>query len=367
VANFTILSSAYSGSTAALTPGTTLFADANGVLTSSIGAPRGQGAINTNPSGGVAPLTIWSSTTTQDPNDFGHSDRTLLSVQEGGAAYSAATRGPLVNLVRYHATADASTLVTTILNIATYSPASTAANQESSGIFISASGRANGLSIYKNNNFRPIGYTDESTFNAKSIEIGHDDAGTAVEVSVGYTGTKAYQTQALRLSLGGTGVGTLGTKGLLVGAGVGTNDARPAIEVGATFVNNASNTGATWSVTLAGDQYANSLLLPNAKDISAKDTVGTARAIIGMDAGNNTLFGPRTASGGSTLFYGNSVEGFRLGTAGGFKHANTSLAFFGAALVVKQTVSGAKGSNAALGSLIAALVTYGIITDTTTA
>jgi len=43
------------------------------------------------------------------------------------------------------------------------------------------------------------------------------------------------------------------------------------------------------------------------------------------------------------------------------------LSFFGAAGSTKATVSGAKGSNAALGSVIAALVAYGLITDTTTA
>lgn len=45
-----------------------------------------------------------------------------------------------------------------------------------------------------------------------------------------------------------------------------------------------------------------------------------------------------------------------------------TLGFYGLApLVTKQTVSGAKGSNAALGSLIAALVAYGLITDSTSA
>jgi hypothetical protein len=43
------------------------------------------------------------------------------------------------------------------------------------------------------------------------------------------------------------------------------------------------------------------------------------------------------------------------------------IGFFGAGGAAKQTVSGAKGSNAALGSLITALVAMGLVTDTTTA
>jgi len=46
-------------------------------------------------------------------------------------------------------------------------------------------------------------------------------------------------------------------------------------------------------------------------------------------------------------------------------NAADSVGFFGSAGVAKQTVSGLKGSNAALASLIAALVAYGIIIDTT--
>jgi hypothetical protein len=45
----------------------------------------------------------------------------------------------------------------------------------------------------------------------------------------------------------------------------------------------------------------------------------------------------------------------------------TKLGFFGATTVVKPTVSGAKGANAALGSLITALSNLGLIVDTTTA
>lgn len=46
--------------------------------------------------------------------------------------------------------------------------------------------------------------------------------------------------------------------------------------------------------------------------------------------------------------------------------ANT-IGFFGTAAVGKQTVSGAKGGNAAVASIMAALVAYGLVTDSTAA
>lgn len=55
-------------------------------------------------------------------------------------------------------------------------------------------------------------------------------------------------------------------------------------------------------------------------------------------------------------------DGTRLGQS-----ATDKIAFHGATPVAKQTVSGAKGSNAALGSLLTALANLGIITDSTSA
>jgi len=46
--------------------------------------------------------------------------------------------------------------------------------------------------------------------------------------------------------------------------------------------------------------------------------------------------------------------------------SSNRIGFFGASAAAKQTVSGSKGGNAALGSLITALASYGLITDSTT-
>jgi hypothetical protein len=49
-----------------------------------------------------------------------------------------------------------------------------------------------------------------------------------------------------------------------------------------------------------------------------------------------------------------------------FRHAGNALGFFAATPSAKPTVSGSRGGNAALGSLINALATLGLITDSTT-
>lgn len=49
-----------------------------------------------------------------------------------------------------------------------------------------------------------------------------------------------------------------------------------------------------------------------------------------------------------------------------FSWSATGISFFAAAVVAKQTVTGAKGGNAALTSLMTALSTYGLVTDSTT-
>lgn len=50
-----------------------------------------------------------------------------------------------------------------------------------------------------------------------------------------------------------------------------------------------------------------------------------------------------------------------------FRHLGTTLGFYGAAAVAKPTVTGSRGGNAALASLLTALANLGLITDSTTA
>ncbi|WP_199845122.1 hypothetical protein, partial [Streptomyces scabiei] len=49
------------------------------------------------------------------------------------------------------------------------------------------------------------------------------------------------------------------------------------------------------------------------------------------------------------------------------RHLGTTLGFYGAAAATKPTVSGSRGGNAALASLLTGLATLGLVTDSTTA
>ncbi|MGW2985473.1 hypothetical protein [Streptomyces goshikiensis] len=50
-----------------------------------------------------------------------------------------------------------------------------------------------------------------------------------------------------------------------------------------------------------------------------------------------------------------------------FRHLGTTLGFYGAAAVAKPSVTGSRGGNAAVASLLSALAALGLITDNTTA
>ena len=77
----------------------------------------------------------------------------------------------------------------------------------------------------------------------------------------------------------------------------------------------------------------------------------------------------RLASNGLAMQLAGKVE-FADALYGSVKHtldgAANKIGFFGATPAVKATVSGSKGANAALTSLMTALVSYGIVTDSTT-
>ncbi len=64
----------------------------------------------------------------------------------------------------------------------------------------------------------------------------------------------------------------------------------------------------------------------------------------------------------------NTVNAAAAGSAEGTlvgRNATTPVGFYGAVPAVKQTVTGSKGANAALTSLMAALVAMGLVIDTT--
>lgn len=75
------------------------------------------------------------------------------------------------------------------------------------------------------------------------------------------------------------------------------------------------------------------------------------------------LTSDQTVAGNKTFSYYTTLQ---TGQVNGAFNVNGTVGYFGAAAVGRQPVTGAKGGNAALTSVIAALTTLGLITDTTT-
>lgn len=120
------------------------------------------------------------------------------------------------------------------------------------------------------------------------------------------------------------------------------------------------------------------------KNVSLSNATGLAATQL-PNLGNSTLLIHNSAQSGhietdGTNSYSWSIDAsgnYRLLKAGGIGLLDLTqgsgvtlrtnrIGFQGAAPIAKPTVSGAKGSNAALGSLITALSSYGLITDSTT-
>jgi hypothetical protein len=84
----------------------------------------------------------------------------------------------------------------------------------------------------------------------------------------------------------------------------------------------------------------------------------------GQNAGsgsNDDTWGLYSATFGGKIWQANPDGSFHVYNA--FAHEGSTLGFFGATPASKPTVSGSKGSNAALGSLLTALAALGLITD----
>jgi hypothetical protein len=84
--------------------------------------------------------------------------------------------------------------------------------------------------------------------------------------------------------------------------------------------------------------------------------LGVAGSTIILNSGNGAF----TDNSGNNS---NTIVGQQVTTVSG---SGGTLGFYGATPALKPTVAGSKGANAALGSLITALATLGLVTDTTT-
>jgi hypothetical protein len=116
----------------------------------------------------------------------------------------------------------------------------------------------------------------------------------------------------------------------------------------------------TGTVTAAGSRLISQGAGGN-PSVAAYDTSDSAGRGFWVDGGQNMGFGPVNSAGVPT------AQQFAITAAGGIQVQTGIGAFNATPPTTKPTVTGAKGSNAALASLLTALVAYGFITDSTTA
>jgi hypothetical protein len=95
------------------------------------------------------------------------------------------------------------------------------------------------------------------------------------------------------------------------------------------------------------------------KALVLADNAKTLAYSLGLPTGSGGVLRLRYDTGGLTIL--------EAGTDGSLRHVSTKLGVFGATPVVKPTVTGSRGGNAALASLLAAGASLGLWTDSTTA
>jgi len=124
----------------------------------------------------------------------------------------------------------------------------------------------------------------------------------------------------------------------------------------ATYVNEAGDTMAG-TLTVGGFITANGGVIIGTGDILDFGNGINLSRISGATLTNNGTF---AITNGDLSMTGSAVIG------GILDHNGTALGFFNAANAAKHTVTGARGSNAALTSLLTALTNYGLVTNSTT-
>jgi hypothetical protein len=141
----------------------------------------------------------------------------------------------------------------------------------------------------------------------------------------------------------------------------GANPTASGVVTGQTGLTAGTNTATATTVTLNGAVSTNRVL--------QYQTAGVLRWKAQVSATNDdyalTRYNDAGANQGNAIYVARADGLVTLGA--GLKVTTGLSAWAATPPAAKPTVSGAKGSNAALGSLLAALVSYGLVTDTTTA
>ena len=131
-------------------------------------------------------------------------------------------------------------------------------------------------------------------------------------------------------------------------------------QIRVTGAEGGSNAGSDFNIISYTDAGVQSLV-PITITRSTGFIVLSTQTTIGGGSNNAIVIVPGAAGTNFAGITPSNSGGLLLGASG------RPMGFFGTTPAAKPTVSGAKGSNAALASLLAALVALGLVTDTTTA
>lgn len=190
-------------------------------------------------------------------------------------------------------------------------------------------------------------YTQQSD----NIFLGHGAGNMGLTAGVGLLAIGLTGTPLISGNLGASG-------GTYSGTNVGVN-IMPGNILGTLHVRTAARSAG--SLTL--DTSADDLVIESAGNTGATFIAGTA-------GGRSQLYftAPTYSGLHGGIGYSPSTNRmvFRAGDADRMAITNTGMGFNGTEAIPKPTVSGAKGGNAALTSLLQALANYGLITDSTT-
>lgn len=97
----------------------------------------------------------------------------------------------------------------------------------------------------------------------------------------------------------------------------------------------------------------------NGRAVILADNTKATQYSLGLPTGSGGVLRLKYETGGATIM--------DFGTDASARFLGTKIGFFSAAVTTKPTVTGSRGGNAALASLLTALATLGLITDSTTA
>lgn len=237
--------------------------------------------------------------------------------------------------------------------------------------------RIGGGNTHKKDIVFAVGSTRSTVDRRWSIRVDNDteagsDAGSTWQL-VPHTDGGTEKTAAIRVvrSTGNVDIGTSTVGRLTVGSAT-LNPRKMYVEDTAAtnnaFMVKATVTGTATSAIFAIESSATGKRVFDYR--VTNDAVSRLRLDTSAGAGSGTLtFGDGATadtnlyrSAAATLATDNS---FTVGAT--LRHLGTSAGFYGAAAVTKPSITGSRGGNAALASLLTSLATLGLITDSTTA